>query len=210
MAIIRLPFTLKLCISVFRFIACENFYDHITILSTAKFMLAAPEQIWDNKMSNSQWLVCANAYAGLCWRTHSFAPRFLLTIGRPHVVALRYTRRDLLRLRKKVLALGLCASCYHLKRQDEEYFGGLHGQVLERDEHCCRACGASDRRPSSGPGRSLLHLMISLCTKPACRLCRSSSAASSTERPRADSAGFQSARVAAQKVPLFAEAGEGN
>jgi hypothetical protein len=24
----------------------------------------------------------------------------------------------------KVLALGLCATCYTLKRQDEEYFGG--------------------------------------------------------------------------------------
>jgi hypothetical protein len=27
--------------------------------------------------------------------------------------------------RLKVVALGLCASCYNLKRQDEEYFGGL-------------------------------------------------------------------------------------
>ena len=27
--------------------------------------------------------------------------------------------------RQKVIALGLCASCYNLKRQDEEYFGGL-------------------------------------------------------------------------------------
>ncbi len=27
--------------------------------------------------------------------------------------------------RQKVIALGLCASCYNLKRPDEEYFGGL-------------------------------------------------------------------------------------
>jgi hypothetical protein len=36
--------------------------------------------------------------------------------------------------RQKVIALGLCASCYNLKRQDEEYFGGLREQVLERDD----------------------------------------------------------------------------
>lgn len=34
--------------------------------------------------------------------------------------------------REKVLALGLCATCYTLKRQDEEYFGGLREAVLER------------------------------------------------------------------------------
>src|SRR5271163_3458198 len=74
--------------------------------------------------------------------------------------------------RQKVIALGLCASCYNLKRQDEEYFGGLREQVLERDEHRCRGCGASGRDKGSivvhhrTPGKSLLHLMISLC--PAC------------------------------------------
>jgi hypothetical protein len=35
--------------------------------------------------------------------------------------------------REKILALGLCATCYTLKRQDDEYFGGLREQVLERD-----------------------------------------------------------------------------
>ena len=29
----------------------------------------------------------------------------------------------------KVLALGLCATCYTLKRQDEAYFGGLREAV---------------------------------------------------------------------------------
>ena len=43
----------------------------------------------------------------------------------------------------KVLALGLCATCYTLKRQDEEYFGGLREAVLERDGYRCRVCDAS-------------------------------------------------------------------
>ena len=56
-----------------------------------------------------------------------------------------------------------------MKRQDDEYFGGLREQVLERDGYCCRVCGASGRRKRSivvhhrVPGKSLLHLMISLC-----------------------------------------------
>ena len=71
--------------------------------------------------------------------------------------------------REKILALGLCATCYTLKRQDDEYFGGLREQVLERDGYCCRVCGASGRRKRSivvhhrVPGKSVLHLMISLC-----------------------------------------------
>ncbi len=70
---------------------------------------------------------------------------------------------------EKILAHGLCATCYTLKRQDEEYFGGLREKVMERDGYCCRVCGASGRRKRSivvhhrVPGRSLLHLMISLC-----------------------------------------------
>lgn len=73
---------------------------------------------------------------------------------------------------EKILANGLCATCYTLKRQDGVYFGGLREVVLQRDGYCCRVCGASGRRKRSivvhhrVPGRSELSLMISLC--PAC------------------------------------------
>ena len=66
----------------------------------------------------------------------------------------------------KVLALGLCATCYTLKRQDEEYFGGLREAVLERDGHRCRVCDSSGRDKRSiivhhrVPGKSVLSLML--------------------------------------------------
>jgi len=69
----------------------------------------------------------------------------------------------------KVIALGMCAICYTLKRQDEEHFGALRETVLERDGYRCRVCDASGRDKRSitvhhrVPGRSVLHLMISLC-----------------------------------------------
>ena len=65
---------------------------------------------------------------------------------------------------EKLLALGLCATCYTLKRQDAEYFGGLREQVLERDGYACRVCGDSDAGVHHRePGKSVLHLMIALC-----------------------------------------------
>jgi len=60
-------------------------------------------------------------------------------------------------------------TCYTLKRQDEEYFGGLREAVLERDGHRCRVCDASGRDKRSiivhhrVPGKSVLGLMLSLC-----------------------------------------------
>ncbi len=71
--------------------------------------------------------------------------------------------------KNKVLALGLCATCYTLKRQDEEYFGGLREAVLERDGYRCRVCDAPGGRKREMivhhrvPGKSVLALMISLC-----------------------------------------------
>jgi NMD protein affecting ribosome stability and mRNA decay len=70
--------------------------------------------------------------------------------------------------RPEVLALGLCATCYTLKRQDEEYFGGLRETVLDRDGYRCRGCGASGRGKRKitvhhrVPGVFRLELMISL------------------------------------------------
>ncbi len=46
--------------------------------------------------------------------------------------------------REKILAHGLCATCYTLKRQDEEYFGGLREAVLDRDGY--RFCTAPSQR----------------------------------------------------------------
>lgn len=74
--------------------------------------------------------------------------------------------------RAKILALGLCSTCYTLKRQDAEHFGGLREAVLERDGYRCRVCDASGRGKREiivhhrVPGKSVLHLMIALC--PAC------------------------------------------
>ncbi len=74
----------------------------------------------------------------------------------------------------KIIAHGLCWTCYSLKRQDEAYFGGLREKVLERDGYRCRVCAELpevDRlcigQPPSVhhrvPGVSKLHLMITLC-----------------------------------------------
>jgi NMD protein affecting ribosome stability and mRNA decay len=56
--------------------------------------------------------------------------------------------------RPEILALGLCATCYTLKRQDEEYFGVLREAVLERDGYRCRRC--------EGPGREKRSIIVSL------------------------------------------------
>lgn len=71
--------------------------------------------------------------------------------------------------RESVIALGMCSTCYTLRRQDEEYFGGLREAVLERDGYRCRVCDASGAGKRSiivhhrVPGRSELKLMVALC-----------------------------------------------
>ena len=71
--------------------------------------------------------------------------------------------------RAEVVARGLCAVCYTLKRQDVEYFAGLREAVLDRDGRRCRVCDEPGGRKRSlavhhrAPGRSELGLMITLC-----------------------------------------------
>jgi hypothetical protein len=69
----------------------------------------------------------------------------------------------------KILALGMCSTCYALKRQDEQYFGGLREAVLRRDNNRCRVCDRPGGKKRSMivhhrvAGKSELNLMISLC-----------------------------------------------
>lgn len=55
-----------------------------------------------------------------------------------------------------------------MKRQDEEYYGGLREAVLDRDQRRCRACPNLERRKlcvhHRVPGVSKMELMITLCT----------------------------------------------
>lgn len=89
--------------------------------------------------------------------------------------------------REKILAHGLCARCYTLKRQDAEHFGGLRERVLERDGYRCRVCDASGRDKRSivvhhrVPGKSALNLMVSLC--PGCHAKVHRTIAVTTEMP---------------------------
>jgi hypothetical protein len=43
----------------------------------------------------------------------------------------------------KVLAKGLCSTCYTLKRQDETYYGGRREEVLKRDDYRCSVPGCT-------------------------------------------------------------------
>lgn len=71
----------------------------------------------------------------------------------------------------KVLALGLCATCYTLKRQDEQYFGGQRETVLTRDGNRCAVPGCTTLKRGKRsiavhhrkPGNSDPKLMITLC-----------------------------------------------
>ena len=71
----------------------------------------------------------------------------------------------------KVLAKGLCATCYTFKRQDEEYFGGHREEVLRRDGYrcCVPGCTTVKRGKRSiavhhrEPGNSNPAKMLTLC-----------------------------------------------
>ncbi len=71
----------------------------------------------------------------------------------------------------KLLALGLCATCYTLKRQDEEYFGGHREEILARDGHRCAVSGCTTLKRGKRslavhhrmPGNNDPKLMITLC-----------------------------------------------
>jgi len=130
--------------------------------------------------------------------------------------------------RARVLARGLCAVCYTLRRQDEAYFGGLREMVLERDGHTCRGCGASGRDKRSivvhhrRPGRSRLDLMISLCPGCHARIHRTRAVLSAMSpllrelwrelHPRGHeqtALDFRWRVAQAKPVPLFGESGAG-
>ena len=73
--------------------------------------------------------------------------------------------------RENILAQGLCGTCYTLKRQDAEYFGGNREVVLARDGHRCTVpgCTTSKRGKRSiavhhrVPGNNDPKLMLTLC-----------------------------------------------
>ena len=73
--------------------------------------------------------------------------------------------------RDEILALGLCSTCYTLRRQDEEYFGGHREEVLARDGYRCCIPGLHyakrGKRPVAvhhrRPGISDPKWMITLC-----------------------------------------------
>lgn len=129
--------------------------------------------------------------------------------------------------RQKMLAQGLCATCYTLKRQDDAYFGGLREQVLERDSYRCRVCSASGRRKRSivvhhrVPGQSILHLMIALCLKCHAKVSRTKVVRSAMPplllilwreqhpgAPEQTMLDFRTQQALATPVPLFEEGGQ--
>jgi len=73
--------------------------------------------------------------------------------------------------RPKVLARGLCQTCYTLKRQDEAYFGGHREEVLQRDDYRCRVPGCTTLKRGKRsvavhhrePGNSDPAKMLTLC-----------------------------------------------
>lgn len=73
--------------------------------------------------------------------------------------------------RSPVIANGLCATCYTLRRQDAAYFGGHRETVLARDGHRCAVPGCTTVKRGKRsvavhhrePGNSDPAKMITLC-----------------------------------------------
>ena len=73
--------------------------------------------------------------------------------------------------RPKVLAKGLCQTCYTLKRQDKAYFGGHREEVVKRDDYRCCVPGCSTIKRGKRsvavhhrePGNSDPAKMLTLC-----------------------------------------------
>ena len=118
----------------------------------------------------------------------------------------------------------MCSTCYTLKRQDAEHFGGLREVVLERDGYRCRVCDASGRGKREiivhhrVPGKSVLNLMISLCPGCHARIHRTKAALSimsplllelwREQNPSAQEQiafDFSVKKTPARRVPLFAD-----
>ena len=73
--------------------------------------------------------------------------------------------------RDRILALGLCATCYTLRRQDEAYFGGHREEVLARDGYRCCVTGCTTLKRGKRsvavhhrrPGNNDPKWMVTLC-----------------------------------------------
>jgi 5-methylcytosine-specific restriction endonuclease McrA len=69
---------------------------------------------------------------------------------------------------------GLCRRCYRALANSRFRFGGLREEILERDGHACRACGAGNRLHvhHRKPGLNDRQLLITVCATCHARLHR--------------------------------------
>jgi hypothetical protein len=60
---------------------------------------------------------------------------------------------------------GLCRACYRAAARSRQRFDGLREEILERDRHACRACGAGERLHvhHRKPGVHQRELLITVC-----------------------------------------------
>jgi hypothetical protein len=66
---------------------------------------------------------------------------------------------------EKLYAAGKCRRCYQRWRWDRRHFAGLREEVLFRDHHACRGCGARTLLivHHRQPGVSKLARLLTLC-----------------------------------------------